>query len=71
MSLLFNTLSICAIAFLPRSSCLLTSWLQSPSVVILEPKKRKSSWLLVYRNTKEGGELSKNQSMVMADWGAI
>ena len=30
------------IAFLPRSKCLLISWLQSPSVVILEPKKRKS-----------------------------
>ena len=31
------------IAFLPRSKCLLISWLQSPSTVILEPKKIKSA----------------------------
>ena len=37
MSLLFNTLSRFVIAFLPRSKHLLTSWLQSPSAVILEP----------------------------------
>ena len=42
MSLLFNTLSRFVIAFLPRSKCLLISWLQSPSAVILEPKKIKS-----------------------------
>ena len=41
MSLLFNTLSRFVILFLPRSNCLLISWLQSPSAVILEPKKRK------------------------------
>ena len=41
MSLLFNTLSTFVIAFLPRSKHLI-SWLQSPSTVILEPKKRKS-----------------------------
>ena len=41
MSLLFNTLSRFVIAFLPRSKCLLISWLQSPSAVILEPKKIK------------------------------
>ena len=40
--LLFNILSRFLIAFLPRSKRLLTSWLQSPSAVILEPKKRKS-----------------------------
>ena len=39
MSLLFNTLSRLVIAFLPRSKHLLISWLQSPSTVILEPKK--------------------------------
>ena len=38
----FYTLSRFVIAFLPRSSCFLVSWLQSPSAVILEPKKRKS-----------------------------
>ena len=42
MSLLFNTLSGFVIAFLPRSKRLLISWLQSPSVMILEPKERKS-----------------------------
>ena len=42
MSLLLKTLSRFAIAFLPRNSRLLISWLQSPSAVILEPKKRKS-----------------------------
>ena len=42
MSLLFNTLSMFVIAFLPRSKRLLISWLQSPSAVILEPKKMKS-----------------------------
>ena len=40
--LLFNMLSRIAITFLPRSKCLLISWLQSPSAVILEPKKIKS-----------------------------
>ena len=39
MSLLFNMLSRLVIAFLPRSKYLLISWLQSPSAVILEPKK--------------------------------
>ena len=42
MSLLFNMLSRLVITFLPRSKRLLISWLQSPSVVILEPKKIKS-----------------------------
>ena len=37
MSLLFNMLSRLVITFLPRSKCLLISWLQSPSAVILEP----------------------------------
>ena len=42
MSLLFNMLSRLVIAFLPRSKHLLISWLQSPSAVILEPKKSLS-----------------------------
>ena len=41
-SLLFNMLSRFVIAFLPRSKRLLIPWLQSPSAVILEPKKIKS-----------------------------
>ena len=39
MSLLFNMLSRLVIAFLPRSKYVLISWLQSPSALILEPKK--------------------------------
>ena len=42
ISLLFNMLPRLVIAFLPRSKRLLISWLQSPSAVILEPKKIKS-----------------------------
>ena len=42
MSLPFNMLSRFVIDFLPRNKCLLLSWLQSPSAVILEPKKIKS-----------------------------
>ena len=43
MSLLFNMLSRWGMTFLPRSRRLLISWLQSPSAVILEPKKIKSA----------------------------
>jgi len=42
MSLLFNMLSRLVIIFLPRSKCLLISWQQSPSALILEPPKIKS-----------------------------
>ena len=42
MALIFNMLSRLVIPFLPRSKSLLISWLQSPSAVILEPKKIKS-----------------------------
>ena len=42
MPLLFNMLSRLVITFLPRSTRLLISWLQSPSAVILEPPKIKS-----------------------------
>ena len=43
MSLLFNILSRLVIAFIPRSKHFLISWLQSPSAVILEPRKLKSA----------------------------
>ena len=43
MSLLFSMLSRLVISFLPRSKCLLISWLQSPSAVILESRKIKSA----------------------------
>ena len=42
MSLLLNMLSRLVITFLPRSKRLLISWLQSPSALILEPRKIKS-----------------------------
>ena len=48
MSLLFNMLSMFVIAFLPKSKCLLISWLQSPSAVILEPKKIKSVTVSIF-----------------------
>ena len=47
MSLLFNMLSRLVIAFLSRTKCLLISWLQSPSAVILEPPKIKSVMLSI------------------------
>ena len=43
MSLFFNMLSMLVKSFLPRSKCLLISWLQLPSAVILEPQKIKSA----------------------------
>ena len=46
MSLIFNMLSRLVIAFLSRSKCLLILWLQSPSPVVLEAKKRK--FVIVY-----------------------
>ena len=51
MSLLFNMLSRLVITLLPRSKRLLISWLQSPSVVILEPKKIKSGSVVRDRNS--------------------
>ena len=48
ISLLVNLLSRLVIAILPRSKCLLISWLQSPSAVILEPKKRKSVTVSIF-----------------------
>jgi len=48
MSLLLNTLSRFVIAFLPRSKCLLISWLLSLSTVILEPKKIKSVTVSIF-----------------------
>ena len=48
MSLIFNMLSRFVIAFLPRSKCLLISWLQSPSAVKLEPNKMKSVTVSIF-----------------------
>ena len=55
MSLLLNMLSRLVITFLPRSKHLLISWLQSPSVVILEPRKIKSDTIsTVYPSISHG-----------------
>ena len=51
MSLLFNMRSRLVIGFLPRSECLLISWLQLPSAVILEPKKIKSLTVSIFSPT--------------------
>ena len=48
ISLLFNMLSKFVIAYLPRCKCLLISWLQSPSALILEPKKIKSFTVSIF-----------------------
>ena len=49
MSMLFNMLSRLVITFLPRSKCLLISWLQSPYAVILEPPPTRQNWdILTY-----------------------
>ena len=53
MSLLFNMLSRLIIAFLPGSKHLLISWLQSPSSVILEPKKIKSATVSIVSPSRE------------------
>ena len=50
MSLLLNVLSRLVITFLPKSKHLLISWLQSPSVVILEPRKIKSETISMQRS---------------------
>ena len=66
MSLLFNMLSRLVIAFLPRSKCLLISWPQSPSAVILEPKKIKSVTVSIISPSVCHGK----DSDAGRDWGA-
>ena len=67
MSLLFNTLSRLVIAFLPRSMCLLISWLQSPSAVLLEPKKMKSVTVFVV-STSIFHEVVGPDAMILVFW---
>ena len=52
ISLVFNTLSGFVIAFLPRSKHLLISWLQSPSAVILKPKKMVTQIMVLTQEEK-------------------
>ena len=62
MSLLFNMLSSLVIAFLPKSKHLLIAWLQSPSAVILEPKKIKSVNISIVDAQHATGEEQRNSS---------
>jgi len=67
MPLLFNMLSRFVRAFLPRSKWLLMSWLQSPSALIFEPKKRKSltvSIVSLYICHKE----MRQDAMILVFW---
>ena len=67
MSLLFNMLSRLVITFLPRSKCLLISWLQSQSVVILEPPKIKSDTVsTVFPSTSH--EVMGPDAMMLVFW---
>ena len=75
MFLLFNILSRLVIAFLPRSSRLLISWLQSPSTVILEPQKIKSDTVStvspsISKPSKPGlvAQLVKNPPAMRKTW---
>ena len=67
MSLLFHSLSRLVMAFLPRSECLLISWLQSPSTVILEPKKIKSLTVAVV-SPSIFHEVMGLDAMILAFW---
>ena len=67
MSLLSNTLSRFVIAFLPRSKHLLISWLQSPSSVILEPKKIKSVTASTF-SPSICHEVMELDAMILAFW---
>ena len=64
MSLLLNMLSTLVRIFLPRSKCLLISWLQSPSAVILEPPKIKSATLSPFTCHKMMGP----DSIILVFW---
>ena len=61
MSLLFNMLSRLVITFLPRSKCLLISWLQSLSTVILDPRKLSLSLFLILRLIRSLGSLRRRK----------
>ena len=67
MSLLFNMLSRLAIAFLPRIKHLLISWLQSPSAVILEPKKIKSHAVSIV-STSICSEVMGSDAIIVVIW---
>ena len=71
ISLLFNMLPRLVITFLLRSKCLLISWLQSPSAVILEPPKIKSATVPTVSPSSggfPGGSAVKNLPTMQAIW---
>ena len=67
MSLIFNKLSRLVITFLPRGKCLLISWLQSPSAVILEPKKIKSDTVSIV-SSSICHEVMGPDAMILVFW---
>ena len=67
MSLLFYMLYILAIAFLPRSNCILISWLHSLSAVILEPKKIKSLMVSI-ASTSICYDMMRQDAMILVFW---
>ena len=67
MSLLLNMLSRWIITFLPRSKCLLISWLQSPSAVILEPQKIKSDTVFTV-STSISYEVMGPDAIILVFW---
>ena len=82
MSLLFNMLSRLVIAFLPSSKHLLLSWLQSPSAVILEPKKikakkkkkgrgTKGQIVIIHRIIEKAREFQKNIYFFFTDYAKV
>ena len=67
MSLLFNTLSRIVIAFLQKSMCLLISWQESPSAVILEPTKIKSVTVSIF-SPSISHEMMGPDAMTLVFW---
>ena len=65
MSLLLNMLSRLVITFLPRSKCLLISWLQSPSAVILEPRKIKSDTVSTVSPSISHGVMGSDANLIL------
>ena len=70
MSLLLNMLSRLVITFLPSSKCLLISWLQSPSAVILEPPKIKSDTVSTVSPSISVGKCKRHFCFLL-DWCSI
>jgi len=67
MSQLFNMLSRLVITFLPRNKCLLISWLQSPSAVILEPPQEKSATISTV-SPSVCHEVMEEDAMILVFW---